>query len=218
MSELRFTLLADGSSDAALVPILSWLLKNQGVMRTVLPYFAGFPQHKIRPRGLTERIQQALIAFPCELLFIHRDAENQDRSARRGEIEGALRELSDRQIALPPSICVIPIRMTEAWLLFNEDSIRRAAGNPNGNVRLNIPRIRDLEGRPDPKADLYALLKTASELKGRKLRDFHVNESTRRLADLIDDFTPLRHLTAFQELESGLRRLISDRGWDRPVQ
>ena len=31
MDALRYTLLADGSSDQALVPILTWLLRAQGV-------------------------------------------------------------------------------------------------------------------------------------------------------------------------------------------
>ncbi len=31
MSELRYTLLADGSSDRALLPMLTWALRQQGV-------------------------------------------------------------------------------------------------------------------------------------------------------------------------------------------
>ena len=86
-------------------------------------------------------------------------------------------------------ICVIPVRMLEAWLLFNEAAIRKAAGNPRGKEQLQIPDIRRLQQLPDPKNDLHQLLSIASGLTGRRQKQFNVHEKIHRLADLIDDFS-----------------------------
>jgi hypothetical protein len=94
--------------------------------------------------------------------------------------------------------------MTEAWLLIDEEALRRAAGNPNGRTPLKLPSITQLENIPNPKDELHRLLKDASELTGRRLRQFNVQERARRLADLIEDFSPLRKLSAFQELEAAV--------------
>ena len=80
---------------------------------------------------LADRILYALEYFPCNLLLIHRDAEGRSRDERLQEITNSL------QVVFPitqeiPSVCVVPVRMTEAWLLFSEDAIRYAAGNLSG--------------------------------------------------------------------------------------
>jgi hypothetical protein len=57
-----------------------------------------------------------------------------------------------------PHVPVIPIRMTEAWLLLDEAEIRRVAGSPNGKVSLGLPKAKDVESIPDPKAQLAQTL------------------------------------------------------------
>ena len=111
-------------------------------------------------------------------------------------------------------ICVIPVRMLEAWLLFNEAAIRKAAGNPRGKEQLQIPDIRRLQQLPDPKNDLHQLLSIASGLTGRRQKQFNVHEKIHRLADLIDDFSPLRNLSAFQELETEIQQVIQTQCWN----
>lgn len=130
---------------------------------------------------------------------------------RREEIEKELSNLSTR----PPALCVVPVRMTEAWLLIDEAAIRRAAGNPNGRVELTLPSLRTLENLPDPKQTLNELLRTACELRGRRLAQFRRDEAARRVrvADLVDDFSPLLHLPAFQRLQEETYSLLAAQGW-----
>lgn len=59
---------------------------------------------------------------------------------------------------------VIPIRMTEAWLLLDEAEIRRVAGAPNGKIPLNLPNPAKVESVSDPKALLKETLARASGL------------------------------------------------------
>lgn len=137
MKPLRFTLLPDGTSDRAFLPILKWLLENS----------------------------------------------------------------------------VIPVRMLEAWLLFDEVAIRKAAGNPGGKCQLNLPNLRRLEEIADPKNELHSVLQQASELTGRRLKKFNVYEKIFRVADLITDFSPLRQLSAFQALETDIQQAICQQKW-----
>ena len=66
--------------------------------------------------------------FPCELLFVHRDAEQASIDGRAQEIREAL-----EQCQTPPVVCVIPVRMQEAWLLFDEAALRKVSVRPRGD-------------------------------------------------------------------------------------
>src|SRR5262249_34801620 len=99
-------------------------------------------------RTLSDRIQKSIELYPCDLLFVHRDAEKELPERRRNEIRQAI-ELVSKETSFLPIVCVVPVRMQEAWLLFDEPALRRAAGNPNGRMILQLPHLGELEGLPD---------------------------------------------------------------------
>jgi hypothetical protein len=103
--------------------------------------------------------------------------------------------------------------MTEAWLLFDEAALRRAAGNPNGTQPLAFPKAAKLEELPDPKRDLHELLREASGLSGRRRRRLPVRVYAKRVAEFIENFAPLRSLSAFSALESDIRDAVTAHGW-----
>ena len=118
MTEIRYTFVTDGSSDAALIPILTWLLRENGVEFAIQPAWAnltGIPHRK--RRRLEDKIYWSLEFYPCDLLFVHRDAERESRENRVNEITTAIQRVG---ISVPPRICVVPVRMQEAWSLFDE--------------------------------------------------------------------------------------------------
>jgi hypothetical protein len=146
-------------------------------------------------------------------LFIHRDAENQGREVRVEEITQALAMICFERRMEVPSVFVIPVRMQEAWLLIDESSIRRAAGNPSGRIPLNVPQRRHVETVADPKETLYGLLRTASGLTGRRLRRLDLAQSRYRLAELIADFSPLRDFPAFAALDRDVTHVLAQNHW-----
>jgi hypothetical protein len=188
MTEIRYTLLADGPSDKALIPILNWLLQQHNPEIPIQPTWADLSRVPQRPRSLIDKIQQSVDLYPCDILFVHRDAENQPREFRVREINEALEQLDPK----PPYLGVVPVRMQEAWLLFDESAIRQAAGNPNGRTQLSLPQLKRIEDLPDPKQDLYQLIKLASGLNGRRLKKLSLSSCAIRVADYIVDFSPLR--------------------------
>ena len=213
MNEIRFTLVTKGPTDVVLMPILKWLLQEQGVSAPIAPSFSEIPG-RLPVKGLAGRIEYAVNEYPCELLFIHRDSDKELPRSRRNEIETALESLKNK-LSIPPSICVVPVRMTEAWLLIDESAIRRASGKPNGRLPLKLPKVAELESLSNPKETLLNLLLQASELAGRKRRKFERASGSRQVADFLDDFSPLRGLWAFQKLEKDVKQVVNERQWNR---
>ncbi len=212
MTELTYTLLGDGASDEVLLHHLAWLIgQHLSPEISTRPQWADLRACRAKPIGLAQRIRTALVLYPCDLLFVHRDAENQAPQARYDEIRKAIEQSGSES---PPAVCVIPVRMQEAWLLFDETAIRQAVGNPNGRVKLSLPPPATAEAVSDPKAVLYETFRKASELSGRRLKKFSASQAARRLAEYITDFSPLRQFQAFRRLENDLKRSLEAEGWN----
>lgn len=212
MDRIRYTLVTDGASDRLLMYPIDWLLARSTTLdfdgEWANPGILG--QHPARGR-LKGKVAAALKSYPCELLFVHRDAERDRRETRVAEIEEAVRDLTPA----PPAVCVVPVRMTEAWLLIKEEALREAAGNPNGRILLDMPSLKTLESLPDPKGLLFDLLRKASGLKGRRLKGFRELQARLRLAELIGDFSPLESLPAFVSFQDDLNDVLRKNDWIR---
>lgn len=198
MTELRYTLLADGGSDKVLIPIINWVFDRYHPEVTYRSQFPG--GLRTNSMALIERAREALRLCPCDILFVHRDAERKSFDFRKEEI---CRELGEIGM---PFVPVVPVRMTEAWLLSDERAIRRAANNASGTNELNLPAPRTLDNLPDPKDVLFSALRTASGLSGRRRATLSVERARHRVAELTNDFSALEVLPAF----SSLRVAIAD--------
>lgn len=80
-------LLGEGSSDRALLPLLRWVVSQQATADTTLlwvdtSFFGG-------GRTLPQRVRAALTLRQYDLLFIHRDADNQQPEWRFGDPRGS---------------------------------------------------------------------------------------------------------------------------------
>jgi hypothetical protein len=193
MKPLAYALVADGTSDRALLPVVRWALRRAvpgGAFATPV-----LVVHRSRP--VVESVARAREDYRPDLIFVHRDAEHETHERRRREIpiDGDL-------------VPVIPVRMTEAWLLIDEGALRAAAGNPRGTVPVDIPPAGRLESIADPKRLLKELLARASALKGRHLARFDREERVQRLAELIVDYSPHFALPAFRAFWEDLHEAL----------
>jgi hypothetical protein len=211
MDLLRFTLVSEGSSDKCLIPILEWAIREQGV-NAAQGQFAQWNWLPKKPKTIAGKILAGLDLYECDLLFVHRDADESDPSERRKEIAGAVIEANRQRSIIIPSVPVIPIYETEAWLLIEEQAIRRAANNPNGKCDLGLPTHKNIENCGNAKEELERALRAASERSPQRLKRFDIQTAKARVVDHISDFTLLRKLSAFQSLESDLAALCK-RDW-----
>ena len=191
------------------MPILDWLFGQHVPVGTTvdgrLADLSGLPR---LVSGLASKVEGALALFPGDVLLVHRDSDARDPEPRYAEIAAAWHA----QASVGHTRCVplVPVRMTEAWLLFDRQAIRRAAGNPSGNVALAVPTLAECERTADPKHRLFDLLHAASELTGRKRRQFDHHAARSRITDFVADFRPLRRLASFQRFELDLSRAIGE--------
>jgi len=209
MKELKYTLIADGSSDAVLLKIIKWVLDDLYPQLTCEGSFADFRRLPNPPKQLNDKVQFAKLYYPYNILFVHRDAESTTKDKivdqRRHEIRMQLYEY-DRE----KTVCVVPIKMMETWLLINEDAIKKAAGNRNYRGDIDLPSLRTLERVNHPKEYLHTLLRNTSGVKNRNLKKFNVDQRVHLVADYIEDFSPLRSLSAFQTFEEDLKAVVGN--------
>lgn len=203
MKRVTATLVTDGSSDRLLAPLIELLFNAHTELAYQVNCAEGLPPLS---RGLQARIGAALELFPCDFLFVHRDAEGIEAAVRQQEIETSWSN-SQKTAVL---ICIVPVRMTEAWLVANEGPIRSAVGNPNGAASLGLPAIKDIESLTDPKAVLFAALKAASGLSASRKRRFKPHQFRHRVSELTDDLMPLRKLSSFRHLEAQVERHLAN--------
>lgn len=212
-------LICEGSSDRALVPHLQQLLSHCGATPVVGEAIALSTIHDPGQGGdsVLERKIRTILSSESEfdLLFIHRDSDKAGYEKRSKEIVEALGnlELETRHVE------VIPVRMTEAWIVLDEAAIRRVAGNPGGREPLNLPRPARVEREPDPKNTLETALVTASGHRGHRLRKFksRFGQHRRILLEQLPAGGPLDEVPAWRRLKESLLAFVSERHFGSPM-
>jgi hypothetical protein len=205
---LRVLFLGEGTSDDGIADHIEIIAADRGVEVTITNPELGRLNHV--GHALPDKLAAVRdLGGEYDLVAVHRDADAVGRQARVDEIASAIHAHMPQVAHVP----IVPVRMTEAWLLVDERAIRRVAGNPNGRCALGLPNVRRIESLPDPKAELKRVLSTASELTGRKLERFNrrFSENRRQLLRRLDANGPVTSLSSWQafvrEVEEALMRL-----------
>ena len=173
---VRAVFIADGSSDLPLAEHLRELCFERGLEITI---DAPDPARLgAATRTVADRLRAVRrLDGGFDAAFVHRDAEAQAVEHRREEIRAGATDAGVRQPVVP----VIPVRMTEAWLLLDEVAIREVAGRPSGHTALDLPHPHEAERVADPKRVLRDALLAASGTTGRRRaqvdRDFDRNRA-----------------------------------------
>ena len=170
---VQFVLISEGTSDHGLVSHLESICIHVGADEVI--GIAIDSQRLTSAAGIkiSDKIKAAVALEPqANLFLIHRDADSTDPIPRYNEIQGAVSECS-----LPAAwAAIVPIQETEAWLLLDEEAIRRVASRPKGRQPLELPSPKTVETLANPKEHLKQAIVTAGEVSGRRLeklkRDF----------------------------------------------
>jgi hypothetical protein len=208
MKELKYTLIADGSSDKILLTIIKWLLDDLYPKLPCQAMFADFRVLPKPPKTLKEKIKSAQDYYPYDLIFIHRDAETTNQESVSQRLNQIKKEIGDSVFS--KTICIIPVKMMETWLLIDTEAIKKAAANRNYSNDIILPGIKRLEKENQPKKLLHELLINTSGLKGRNLKKFNINKAVHLVAENITDYSKLRYLDAFRAFEENLKAVVSN--------
>jgi hypothetical protein len=199
---LRIVFLGEGTSDSGIVHHIESIAADRGTEVSITdPDLSRLPKP---PGPAVDGKLRAVIKLGgvYDLIVVHRDADRDGVQARVDEIGAAVATVTDAV----PHVPVVPVRMTEAWLLTSESELRQVAGNPNGRIPLGLPGIGDLERIADPKALLKDVLANASGTSGRRREKFHQRfpQHRRQLLERLDRTGPVSRLPSWQHFVTGI--------------
>ncbi|GHJ44692.1 hypothetical protein Cs7R123_20340 [Catellatospora sp. TT07R-123] len=190
--------IAEGTSDLPIAEIVeSIFLDFDTMVHLSKPDFSLLTGVKKDVGSRVSAGVQLLRGTPLDLVVVHRDADNAGYQARRDEIDKAVSEE-----LMAETVAVIPVRMTEAWLLLSEEEIRIVAGNPRSRKELSLPQIHEVERLADPKTTLQQCLLKAADVTGRR-RDAmakRFNQHRRQLLERLDRSGPVSALPSWRQL------------------
>ena len=196
-ARVRFVLVSEGSSERDLVPHLQDLCVRAGAGEA----YGFWPDlgrlQKPPGRTVLAKVEAALRLEPgSNLVFVHRDADGPDAGEVIEQIDAAVLTAA----GCPPHVPVVPVQELEAWLLVDQEAIRRVVGKPMGKVRLGLPAVNRIEVLASPKEVLDQALLSASAKSGRHLE--RVKRELPRLRTLLlqqlDIEGPVASLPAWQ--------------------
>ncbi|HHQ4575230.1 TPA: hypothetical protein ACSPZW_001751 [Aeromonas hydrophila] len=204
--KINFILICEGSSDSSLVEHLESLLIECGATEVSgdCPDLSRLPN----PPGKVVRdmVNAAIKLNPiADIIFIHRDADNAGIEDRLNEIVEHTAHIVDKKI-----IPIIPNRMTEAWLLLDEEKLKISAGNAGYNKDLHLPSPITVEKIANPKDFLFNKLREVSELTGRKLERFNkdIYKCRRYLIENLSTDSKVNQVPSYQNLKNKLQEVI----------
>ncbi|NMO35326.1 DUF4276 family protein [Streptomyces sp. GMY01] len=203
---LRILFTGEGTSDDGLVPHIETVAAVGGTPVTVTaPDFGRLGSTHCH--SVPEKLRVARrLGDDYDLIIIHRDADKFPAEDRRAEIAKAVAA----EWPAHPHIAVVPVRMLEAWLLLDEMSIRQVAENPNGRMKLALPKGTAVEGIKDPKKLLKDTLAIASGYTGRRLDGFQKRfpHHRHKLLERLDPYGPVSDLPSWRAFMDDLETAL----------
>ena len=205
---VRFALVAEGGAEGELVPHLQDLCVRSGADEAI----GTFPDlGALDPpsgREVDEKVGSILrLDIDLNLVFVYRDADSPDSTARRTEIRDKLTTIGEAARGVP----VVPVQEFEAWLLADPQALRDVVGKPRGRADMGIPPLARIESTAHPKEILMRSLEIASEASGRRLRAVKraFNSNRRILAARLDIDGPVGTLPSWRQLVTDIDSAVA---------
>lgn len=205
--DIRFVLVCEGSSDRALTSPLEDLCIAEGADEVIgiVPLLDRLQEPP--GRATSDKVRQVVELEPmCNLLFVHRDADDPDPEPRYAEIRKAVKAVARRYVA------VVPVQATEAWILADKKELLRSTHSRLGENEIALPKPRDIEQISDPKSKLWQVLLEASQTTGRRRKRFRQDLKRIRygLLENLDVEGPVSSVPSWQRLRRDVRRAMED--------
>lgn len=155
--------------------------------------------------------QKGLEEFGIMLLCVHVDADDkEDKTIWEHKIRPALCKLEEKQeeecckYLLP----VVPVYMTEAWMLADKELLKEEIGTNKSDSDLNIHR--EPEKISDPKAAICEAIRIArQEVTKRRRRDLSISELYLPIGQQID-LNKLSLLPSYQKFRGKVVRAFKE--------
>ena len=159
--------------------------------------------------GIVERVQQAHLNG-LMIFVVHADADAADGDQALNErIKPAISTVQKLGIDNLPIVPLIPIQETEAWLLADRETLKKALKTKLNDQELDLHG--DVERYADPKAKLQDVVRRANEGRGT-----HMQIELSTLYDTLGEscrFEVLDRLASYQRFKASLQEGLQQIGY-----
>lgn len=180
MTALVTALYAEGNTDERFLPIVIQrtavdLISRYGhtVVDVHEPMLVAPPQKSSRAENIAAVARQAA---GYHLLFIHADADGPTADRAHSEriqpgIDLIAQADGDGEQICTDVVPVIPVQMTEAWMLVDHDVLLDLIGTTMQPYQVTSPgRVQQIETVANPKAQLMQIMQSALDNRPRRVR------------------------------------------------
>ena len=143
-----------------------------------------------------------------EILFIHTDADNETNTkALEEKIIPAKKEINNTINVCKNIVAVIPIYMTESWMLADKELLKSEIEIEDSDINLGINK--GPESIKDPKSVIEKIIRKSKEAKSKRLRNRGVTISELyQIIGLKLELTELEKLNSFSEFKKDLKKVF----------
>ena len=179
MKQLAMALFAEGSADHQFIRIVA-----QRTAERILNQYSSMLVDVLDPhiversqgRQASKILDAAYASYGFHLLLVHADADARTRDAALADRIEPGRQLvllasKDGEKVCDSVVPVIPIQMTEAWMMADSDALIAVIGTQASQTDLELPsRPLQVESLADPKLKLRDVLGIAQSRRPRRRR------------------------------------------------
>lgn len=173
------------------------------------------PEHlKKEGNGIVEQVVNMIKKYPFfHVICVHRDADSPSKEdVLNNSINPAFRAVME----LEENVCknlvaVIPVQMTEAWMLSNIDLLKEKIGTSKPNNELGLPnRLKAIETLSDPKSTINEAIRIAQINQSKRRKKLTISQLYSPLSQelLVDDLLKLPSYAEFiEDINNSLGKL-----------
>ena len=175
------------------------------------------PVHIQRISGLSfvdSTLRVALKAGWSNILCIHVDADaSTHKQVYNRKIEPCLVEMSNNEDVVKEIVPVIPVYMTEAWMLSDVNLLIEEIGTDLEVARLGLPsRVNQIERIADPKSTIVEAIRRAYSAKPKKWSKPDISQLYLPLSQKISLDT-LKRLSSYMQFYNSCRKSLESMGY-----
>ena len=162
----------------------------------------------------TERVLEAARrAKGYHALIVHADADAPTpKQALQNRILPGMQAARNRNDTCPLLVPLVPVRMTEAWMLSDPDALKRVVGTNLKPEELGLPASpHQVESVKDPKDLLEQVVQNAWRSRRRRRR-LKIGELYEPLAYLIS-LDRLRSVPSYRQFKNDLAKALTQLGF-----
>ena len=220
MTALVLALYAEGHADEGFLPVViqrtaEQVLARRGrtIVDVLEPISLNHTIDRQFPTRVDRMLEAARRASGYHALIVHADADypSPDRALLERFIPGQTRVRQARQAQ--ESVCeylvpIIPVQMTEAWMLADPDALREVIGVRLALEALGTPaHPHQVESDPDPKQTLNVVIQNALAQRSHRRRRIALGAVYEPLARQID-LAKLGSVPAYTEFVTDLTQTL----------